>query len=102
MSGKYTNAAQQRLIKLLLALFSDVVNGYAPAQLAKLVGCAASAITRDLDNLASAGLAERDETTGCWRLTPRLPQQALKALSSIDRAERRVSEARQRFTRNPD
>lgn len=102
MSGKYTNDAQQRLIKLLMVLFGDVVNGYAPAALAKLVGCAPSAITRDLDNLATAGLAERDETTGQWRLTPRMPQQALKALASIDRAERRVDEARQRFTRNPD
>ena len=31
----YTNAAQQRILKLLLTLFGDVVNGYPPAALAK-------------------------------------------------------------------
>jgi len=98
----YTNAAQQRLVQVILALFGDVVAGLSPSALAKAVGCAAPVITRDLDNLQTAGIAEREEVTGHWRLTPRLPQQALKALSSIDRAERRVDEARQRFTRQTD
>lgn len=102
MSGKYTSAAQQRLIKLQFALFGDVVNGYPPAALAKAVGCSASAVTRDLDNLLTAGVAERVEETGHWRLTPRLPQQAFKVLTAIDRAERRLEEARSRFSRNPD
>ncbi len=100
--SKYTNAAQQRLIKLQLALFGDVVNGFAPTALAKAVGCSASAMTRDLDNLATAGLAERDEATGLWRLTPRLPQQAIKVWTAIDRAERRLEESRNRFSRTPD
>lgn len=94
----YTNDAQQRLIKLLFALFSDVVAGVSPSALARAVGCSQSAITRDLDNLRTAGLAERDEETGQWRLTPRLPQQALKALNSLDRMQRRLDETRQRFT----
>lgn len=101
-AGKYTNDSQQRVLKLTIALFGDVINGYAPATLAKQVGCSASAITRDLDNLATAGLAERVEETGHWRLTPRLPQQSLKVMTAIDRAERRLEEARSRFTRNPD
>ena len=100
--GKYTNAAQQRIVKLVLALFGDVVHGYAPAALAKAVGCSPSAMTRDLDNLASAGLVERDESTGLWRLTPRLPQQAIKVWTAIDSAERRLEESRNRFSRNPD
>lgn len=98
----YTNAAQQRLLQVILALFSDVVQGLAPGALARAVGCSPQVITRDLDNLRTAGIAQRDEATGHWRLTPRLPQQALKALAAIDQAERRVHEARQRFTRNPD
>ena len=61
----------------------------------------ADAITRDLDNLRIAGLAERDDATGHWRLTPRLPQQAIKVFNSIDAAQRRVDEARNRLTRNP-
>lgn len=98
----YTNAAQQRILQLQMALFVDVVNGLPPSRLAELLRVSASAITRDLDNLRTAGLAERDEATGHWRLTPRLPQQAIKVFNSIDAAQRRVDEARNRFTRNPD
>ncbi len=98
----YTSAAQQRILRLQLALFGDVVHGYPPSKLAELLRVPASAITRDLDNLRTAGLAERDDSTGHWRLTPRLPQQAIKVFNSIDAAQRRVDEARNRFTRNPD
>lgn len=98
----YTNAAQQRLIRVILALFGDVIQGMSPAVLARAVECSPQVITRDLDNLLTAGIAERDEGTGQWRLTPRLPQQAIKALDAIAHAERRIQETRQRFTRNPD
>lgn len=98
----YTNASQQRILHLVLALFGDVVHGYPPSKLAELLGASASVITRDLDNLRTAGLADRDESTGHWRLTPRLPQQAIKVFNAIDAAARRVDEARNRYTRNPD
>ncbi len=98
----YTNGAQQRILKVTLALFGDAVCGYPPAALAKAVGCSAPVITRDLDNLRTAGLVERDESTGHWRLTPRLPQQCIKVWAAIDSAQRRVDEARNRFSRNPD
>lgn len=97
----YTNEAQQRLMRVVLALFGDVIAGYPPSVLCKAVGCSASVITRDLDNLLTAGWAERLETTGHWRLTPRLPQQAIKVFAAIDRAQREVDEARNRFTRFP-
>ena len=57
----YTNSAQQRLIKVILALFGDVVHGLSPGAIAKSVGCSSPMVTRDLDNLASAGIAQRDE-----------------------------------------
>ena len=98
----YTNEPQQRLMKLTVALFGDVVSGYPPAALAKALGVSPSVITRDLDNLCTGGWAERDEATGHWRLTPRLPQQSIKVFNAIDTAQRRVDEARNRFTRNPD
>ena len=60
----YTNAAQQRIQALQLVLFGDVVHGYPPAKLAETLGVSASVITRDLDNLRTAGLAERDDATG--------------------------------------
>lgn len=98
----YTNEAQQRLMKLTIALFADPVNGYPPAALAKALGVSPSVITRDLDNLLTGGWAHRIEATGHWCLTPRLPQQAIKVFQAIDAAQRRVDEARNRYTRNPD
>ena len=98
----YTNAAQQRILRLVLALFGDAVNGFPPAALARELGCSAPLVTRDLDNLRTAGLVERLEDSGHWHLTARLPQQAIKVFNSIDTAQRRVDEARNRFTRNPD
>lgn len=98
----YTNAAQQRLIKVILALFGNVVQGITPSALARSVGCNPAVMTRDLANLAEAGIAERVEATGAWRLTPRLPQQTIKVWTAIDRAERELQEAKNRFNRNPD
>ncbi len=98
----YTNAAQQRMLRLVLTMFGDVVHGFAPSGLAATLHVSQSLITRDLDNLRTAGMAQRDEGTGHWRLTPTLPQQAIKVFTTIDAAQRRVDEARNRFTRNPD
>ncbi|OGB75926.1 MAG: IclR family transcriptional regulator, partial [Burkholderiales bacterium RIFCSPLOWO2_12_FULL_67_210] len=86
----YTNQAQQRLMKVVIALFGDVIHGYPPAALARAVECSQSVITSDLDNLLTAGWVERDEGTGHWRLTPRLPQQAIKVFNALDAAQRRV------------
>lgn len=97
----YTSASQQRLLKVLMALFSDVVAGVPATSLAQAAGSSPSAITRDLDNLRTAGLAERDESTGLWRLTPRLPQQAVKIFSATARARSRADEAAQRYTADP-
>jgi DNA-binding IclR family transcriptional regulator len=102
MRTDYTNESQQRLIKLLLVLFGDVVNGYSPSALAKAMGCSATIVTRDMHNLVKAGVAERDEATGACRLTLRFPQQSIKVWTAIDRAERRLEESKQRFSRNPD
>lgn len=99
MAGKYTNSSQQRILKVVLALFGDVVKGYPPGALAKIVGCDPSAITRDLDNLATAGIARYDEQTQCWRLTARLPQQAVKVYAALGRAETQLREDRDTYTR---
>ena len=56
-AGKYTNAAQQRILRLALALFGDAVNGYSPSRLAEAVGASASNVTRDLDNLRTFAAA---------------------------------------------
>lgn len=94
----YTNAAQQRLIRVLMVLFSDIVDGVPNSKIAREVGCTPTAVTRDLENLRTAGIAERDETTGRWLLTSRLPRQALTAMSMIDRRQQRLDEVRRRMS----
>lgn len=98
----YTNTSQQRLVKVILALFSDAVVGVSPSALAKAVGCSPSVMTSDLRNLATAGVAQRDEDTGLWRLTPLFPQQSMKVWTALNRHEHRLEECKQRFSRNPD
>ena len=98
----YTNAAQQRLLQLIDLMAGHELQGLLPGEVAKALTVGASTVTRDLDNLRTAGVAERDDATGNWRLTPRLPQQSIKVFNAIDAAQRRVDEARNRFTRNPD
>ncbi len=93
----YTNTAQQRILALVLHMFGDIANGYRPSTLAQAFDCAASVITRDLDNLRTAGLAERLEDTGCWRLTSRLPNQAAKVYSTVAEQARKAEYLSRQF-----
>jgi DNA-binding IclR family transcriptional regulator len=98
MSDGYTNDAQQRLLRLILVMFGDVVRGFAPSSLSKALECTPSCTTRDLANLKLQGLAEVDDQ-GMWRLTPRLIQQSLKAMASIEQAAQQLESARNKYTR---
>ena len=100
-SPKYVNGAQQRLLKLILALFGDVVHGYTPGQLCEAIGASAHQMTRDLANLVIAGLADKGDD-GRYRLTARLPQQAVKVYAALGRAETRLNETRAAIQRAND
>ena len=97
----YTNSSQQRVLRLVLAMFGDVVHGYTPGQLCQMTGQRPDAMTRDLTNLITAGLAEKDED-GRYRLTARLPQQAVKVYAALGRAETRLAEVKAAVHRNSD
>ena len=68
--SKYLNSSQQRILGLLRCLAGNEIEGLAPGDIAKLNGCSAPDVTRDLDNLKHAGLAEQLPTTGRYRLGP--------------------------------
>ena len=95
----YTNDSQQRILRVIQALAGHEITGVAPAALAREVGCSAACITRDIDNLRTAGLAEEVPETGRWRLGPALVNIALSHMSALDRAEKRLSEVRNRYAR---
>lgn len=95
----YINAAQQRVLKILMLLAGHEMMGLTPGEIAKAVRTSASNVTRDLANLREAGYAEPLES-GTWRITPMLGQIALRVANSLGEARRRVEETTQRFTRD--
>ncbi|KAF3999040.1 IclR family transcriptional regulator [Glaciimonas immobilis] len=102
MTTSYTNVGQQRILKLLLLLFGHEMNGVTLTDVAKWMDTAPPVALRDLHNLQDAGMAEQIVDTNRWRLTPRLPQKALAMLEAMDRAQQRVTETRNRYSRTPD
>lgn len=100
MSGAYTNDAQQRILRLLQTLAGNEITGLAPAEIARAQACSAPMVTRDLANLVQAGLAEQVPETGRWRLTPVLIQLAFKHMATVERAEKKLTETQNRYTRS--
>jgi len=97
----YINAAQQRLLKVVVLLAGNEFNGLAPSDLAKALNTNPSNITRDLANLKEAGLAEQLPDTGRWRLGPKLIQIALAFSDHMSRSSSRMDELQHRYTRQP-
>lgn len=97
MSKQYINAAQQRVLQILMLLAGHELLGLAPSEIAKAVRTSASNVTRDLANLREAGMAELIQDTGRWRITPRVGQIALRVMNALGEARRRVEENAQRF-----
>lgn len=99
MSTQYTHEGQQRILKLITVLSGNEVNGLAPSEIAKLQECSPSLVIKDLDNLRSAGFAERVPHNGHWRLAPHLVQIAVKFQLALGQAEDQLAQTRSRFTR---
>ena len=95
----YIKEQQQRLMRLLLALSGNEIEGLSPGDIAKLNGCHPSHVTRDLTNAHHFGWAEQIPVTGRWRLGPQIVQIAMRHMTALDRAERRLAEIKGRFSR---
>lgn len=95
----YTNEGQQRILRLVMLLAGNEVTGLAPADIARQQGCSAPIVTRDLDNLRTAGFAEQVPETQRWRLSPEVVQIATRHMAALDRAEQSLSATRNRFSR---
>ena len=95
----YHNGSQQRALQVLLVLFGHEIDGLSPSQIAKAVQASPSAITRDIHNLIEAGVAERLPHNDNVRISPLMGRKAMQVLATLDTAQRRVDEVRNRFTR---
>lgn len=95
----YTNAAQQRLLMLIDLLAGHELQGLAPTAIARAMDCSGPVITRDLDNLRTAGWAERTPDGNNWRLSPHAVQISLRHAAAIRAGEQELKDVVQRFSR---
>lgn len=98
-TSAYTNEGQQRILGLVTLLAGHEITGISPSDIGRQQGCSASAVTRDLQNLLQAGFAEQVPETGRWRLAPQVVQIAIRHMAALDRAQARLDETRNRFSR---
>ena len=101
MKSEYDSPAQQRILRALLVLAGNEFQGVAPNEYAKALDVAPGTATRDLHNLREAGFAEQIQETGRWRLAPKPVQIALAFSNALQRAESRLGEIKNRYTREP-
>lgn len=96
----YTNDGQQRILRLVKLLAGNEITGMAPSDIARQQECSASVVTRDLANLREAGFAEQvPDSGGRWRLAPTVVQIAVAHMTALERAETRLTEVRNRYSR---
>lgn len=93
----YTNASQQRLLRLIDLLSGHEVNGLELIGIAKALGQSPSAVTRDLDNLRTAGWAERHPNGRTWRLTPHVIQISQRYLTALQAGAAQLQGVSQRY-----
>lgn len=93
----YTNAAQQRLLQLVNLLAGHELGGLAASQIARAQACTPSVVTRDLDNLRTAGWAEQTPKD-LWRLTPHVIQISLRYAAAVDGGRKELDFVVQRYS----
>jgi DNA-binding IclR family transcriptional regulator len=93
----YTNDAQQRLLRLIDLLAGHALHGLAPAEIAKALGVGASVVTRDMDNLRSAGWAEQTPQGGRWRLSPHVIQLGMRYSTGLQQGAQAMRDLVQRY-----
>lgn len=92
----YTNEAQQRLLQLVDLLAGHELAGLAPSQIARAQNCQPSVVTRDLDNLRTAGWAEQTPKD-LWRLTPHVIQMSLRFGAALSASRQEIADVSSRY-----
>ena len=95
----YTNAAQQRLLQLIDLLAGHELQGLTPGEIAKALAVNGSTVTRDLDNLRTAGWAELTPKGDRWRLTPHVLQISLRYATALNAGAQQWRDVQQRYGR---
>lgn len=98
-AGQYRHEGQQRLLRLITLLAGHEIDGMAIVDIARNQSCSAALAVRDISNLVEAGYAEQVPQTGRYRLSPQIVQISVRHASALARAQDRLDEIRQRFSR---
>ena len=93
----YTNESQQRLLQLVNLLAGHELEGLAPSQIARAQNCQASVVTRDLDNLRTAGWAEQTPKD-TWRLSPHVVQMSLRHAAALRQSRQEFDDVSARYS----
>lgn len=94
------NAAQLRLLEVIRALSGHEVFGRRLVDLAADLKQPEPVVLRDLEALAVAGWATRDDGKR-WRLGPAVVQIAVQFYLGLQNARNAIDETQQRYTRTP-
>lgn len=88
-------ASAKTLDVLAVLLEANFLAGLSPNELAQATGLAAPDITRHVATLEAKGFAERLPDTGRIRASHSLARHAVRILSALDAAQRRLDATRQ-------
>jgi DNA-binding IclR family transcriptional regulator len=86
-----------KVLAVLDVLLRNFAHGFTSSELQKETGSSASDMTRYTATLEKAGYAERIPETGRWRPSHRMAQHAVQILASLDSAQQRITEAKNRL-----
>lgn len=96
------NQPTRRALRLLFLLQGHAFEGLRLKPLADALEATPSTVLRDLEVLASEGIAERiPGREEYWRLTPRVIQLARAHEQELARLRQRLEETEQRYSRTP-
>ncbi|PCJ88583.1 MAG: hypothetical protein COA54_02375 [Thiotrichaceae bacterium] len=96
---KHRIESVQRAFKAQMCLAGHEMEGLAPSQIAKATHMSATQTTRTMANLEIAGIAEKITSNDRWRLAPRIVQIAIAHTNAMDKADKKLSETKNRYSR---
>lgn len=92
-----TNKSATKVFAVLDVLFRNFAQGFTPSELARATELSPSDITRYVATLIDTGYAERIPDTDRIRVSVSLARKAIQIMQSLDAAERRIQETRNRI-----
>lgn len=86
-----------KVLQVLDVLLRNFAHGFSPKELIEATGFSGTDITRYVNTLEQAGFAERIQETGRIRPSHRHARYAVQILQSLESAQNRLTEARNRL-----